>query len=159
VQTTTDGGYILLSASGGPTGGASWLVKTDSSGNTQWVLVLSDEPMFPGCQVECRIVGVLKAKQRENGKQNRNDRLIALAEGSVLYGEWMSYRTSNRLYWSRSNSALQITRECATSNSRSLSAADLELPWRSRKNRRKKQLELITSAEVPPTQTTFGAWV
>jgi inorganic pyrophosphatase len=49
------------------------------------VLLLSDEPMFPGCQVGCRIVGVLKAKQRENGKQNRNDRLIAVAEGSVLY--------------------------------------------------------------------------
>lgn len=49
------------------------------------VLVLSDEPMFPGCQVQCRIVGVLKANQREDGKQNRNDRLIAVAEGSVLY--------------------------------------------------------------------------
>jgi len=49
------------------------------------VLVLSDEPMFPGCEVQCRIVGVLKASQRENGEQNRNDRLIAVAEGSVLY--------------------------------------------------------------------------
>lgn len=49
------------------------------------VLVLSDEPMFPGCEVDCRIVGVLKATQRENGKENRNDRLIAVAEGSVLY--------------------------------------------------------------------------
>ena len=49
------------------------------------VLVLSDEPMFPGCEVECRIVGVLKANQRENGKEKRNDRLIAAAEGSVLY--------------------------------------------------------------------------
>ena len=49
------------------------------------VLVLSDEPMFPGCEIECRIVGVLKAMQRENGKENRNDRLIAVAEGSVLY--------------------------------------------------------------------------
>lgn len=33
------------------------------------VLVLSDEPMFPGCQVQCRIVGVLKANQREKGEQ------------------------------------------------------------------------------------------
>lgn len=49
------------------------------------VLVLSDEPMFPGCEIQCRIVGVLKATQRENGKENRNDRLIAVAEGSVLY--------------------------------------------------------------------------
>jgi len=49
------------------------------------VLVLGDEPMFPGCEVQCRFVGVLKAYQRENGEQNRNDRLIAVAEGSVLY--------------------------------------------------------------------------
>ena len=49
------------------------------------VLLLSDEPMFPGCEVECRVIGVLRANQRENGKENRNDRLIAVAEGSVLY--------------------------------------------------------------------------
>ncbi len=49
------------------------------------VLVLSDEPMFPGCELDCRIVGVLTANQRENDKENRNDRLIAVAEGSVLY--------------------------------------------------------------------------
>lgn len=41
--------------------------------------------MFPGCEAECRIVGVLRANQRENGKENRNDRLIAVVEGSVLY--------------------------------------------------------------------------
>lgn len=50
------------------------------------VLVLSDEPMFPGCEVECRLVGVLKAEQKEKGKENRNDRIIAVAEGSILYG-------------------------------------------------------------------------
>jgi inorganic pyrophosphatase len=43
------------------------------------VLVLSDEPMFPGCEVECRIVGVLRANQRANGKEKRNDRFIAVA--------------------------------------------------------------------------------
>jgi inorganic pyrophosphatase len=43
--------------------------------------------MFPGCEVRCRIIGVLKATQRENGKGNRNDRLVAVAEGSVLYTE------------------------------------------------------------------------
>ena len=56
-----------------------------SDGDPLDVLVLSDEAMFPGCEVECRVLGVLKANQRENGKQKRNDRLIAVAEGSVLY--------------------------------------------------------------------------
>lgn len=49
------------------------------------VLVLSDEPMFPGCEVECRLVGVIEANQKEKGKENRNDRIVAVAEGSVLY--------------------------------------------------------------------------
>ena len=33
------------------------------------VLVLSDEPMLPGCELERRIIGVLKANQR--GKRRR----------------------------------------------------------------------------------------
>jgi inorganic pyrophosphatase len=53
-------------------------------GDPMDVLALSDEPMFPGCELQCRIVGVLRAKQRENGKENWNDRLIAVVEGSVL---------------------------------------------------------------------------
>ncbi|MBV9624693.1 MAG: inorganic diphosphatase [Acidobacteria bacterium] len=56
-----------------------------SDGDPLDVLVLSDEPTFPGCEVECRIIGALRATQREKGKENRNDRLIAVAEGSVLY--------------------------------------------------------------------------
>ncbi len=54
-------------------------------GDSLDVLVLSDEPMFPGCELQCRIIGVLRANQREKGKENRNDRLIAVADGSVLY--------------------------------------------------------------------------
>jgi inorganic pyrophosphatase len=49
------------------------------------VLILSDESTFPGCQIDCRIVGVIKANQREQGKEKRNDRLIAVAQASVLY--------------------------------------------------------------------------
>jgi inorganic pyrophosphatase len=49
------------------------------------VLVLSDEPMFPGCEVECRLIGVIKANQKEKGEENRNDRIIAVARASVLY--------------------------------------------------------------------------
>ena len=41
------------------------------------VLVLSDEALFPGCLVKARLLGSLKATQREKGKAERNDRLIA----------------------------------------------------------------------------------
>jgi inorganic pyrophosphatase len=47
------------------------------------VLVLSDEAMFPDREVECRILGVMKASQCENGKEKRNDRFIAVSEGLI----------------------------------------------------------------------------
>lgn len=46
------------------------------------VLALLDEPIFPGCRVQCRVLGVIEAEQQEgkHGKAVRNDRLIAAAE-------------------------------------------------------------------------------
>jgi inorganic pyrophosphatase len=50
------------------------------------VLVLFDEPTFPGCQIDSRLVGAILASQRSAGqKEMRNDRIIAVAEASVLY--------------------------------------------------------------------------
>jgi inorganic pyrophosphatase len=49
------------------------------------ILILSDESTFPGCQLDCRLIGVIKANQREQGEEKRNDRLIAVAAASVLY--------------------------------------------------------------------------
>jgi len=43
------------------------------------VLVLMDAPAFPGCLVPARLVGVLEATQEEDGKEVRNDRLLAVA--------------------------------------------------------------------------------
>jgi inorganic pyrophosphatase len=44
------------------------------------VLVLTDEPCFPGCLVAVRLLGVIEAKQTEKGKTVRNDRLIGVVE-------------------------------------------------------------------------------
>lgn len=46
------------------------------------VLVLMDEPAFPGCLIPCRLIGVIEAEQTEKGKTNRNDRLIAVYANS-----------------------------------------------------------------------------
>lgn len=52
------------------------------------VLVIMDEPAFPGCVLECRIVGVLKAKQTERDKKTEtNDRLIGVSVLSELYSD------------------------------------------------------------------------
>lgn len=44
------------------------------------VLVIMDAPVYPGCLVECRLLGVIEAEQTEKGKKKpeRNDRLIAI---------------------------------------------------------------------------------
>jgi inorganic pyrophosphatase len=47
------------------------------------VLVLMDAPTFPGCLLTVRLLGVLRAKQTQNRKTIRNDRLLAVPETSV----------------------------------------------------------------------------
>jgi inorganic pyrophosphatase len=49
------------------------------------VLVLMDEPAFPGCFVICRLLGVIEAKQTEDGKTERNDRLIAVSANAETH--------------------------------------------------------------------------
>lgn len=52
------------------------------------ILVLMDEPAFPGAVVPSRIVGALEAEQvdEENPDPVRNDRIIAVACKSVDFG-------------------------------------------------------------------------
>ena len=53
------------------------------------VLVFMDEPSYPGCVIECRLLGVIEAKQTEtNGDTMRHDRLIAAAVASHRYKEF-----------------------------------------------------------------------
>ncbi len=52
------------------------------------VLVLMDEPAFPGCVLLVRLLGVMEAEQTEHGKTNRNDRLVAVAETSQLFANF-----------------------------------------------------------------------
>jgi inorganic pyrophosphatase len=51
-------------------------------------LVIMDAPAYPGVIVNVRLLGVIEAEQSEDGgKPYRNDRLIAVAEGSTERGE------------------------------------------------------------------------
>jgi inorganic pyrophosphatase len=51
------------------------------------VLILMDAPAYPGCVVPISLLGVIEAEQRDKrGPVVRNDRLIALAEGSTERG-------------------------------------------------------------------------
>lgn len=57
------------------------------------VLVLMDEPAFPGCIVEVGLFGVLEAEQIEHRKRVRNDRLIAVAYEAHGYREIKALHT------------------------------------------------------------------
>ncbi len=46
------------------------------------VLVLMDDPAFPGCLVQTKLIGVIEAEQTEAGEATRNDRLIGVATES-----------------------------------------------------------------------------
>ncbi len=46
------------------------------------VLILMDEPAFVGCLIPARLIGIIEANQTEDGKTQRNDRLIAVAANS-----------------------------------------------------------------------------
>jgi inorganic pyrophosphatase len=52
------------------------------------VLVLMDEPSYPGILIEGKVLGVIEAEQTERGKTMRNDRLIASAVKSHRYKEF-----------------------------------------------------------------------
>lgn len=53
------------------------------------VLVLMEQATYPGCLMECRLIGVIKAEQLDKGKTKpeRNDRLVAVPEVSVDYAQ------------------------------------------------------------------------
>ncbi|MCU1225268.1 MAG: Inorganic pyrophosphatase [Edaphobacter sp.] len=49
------------------------------------VLVLMDEPAFPGCLLLARLIGVIEGERLDGKKRIRNDRLVAIAEANHMY--------------------------------------------------------------------------
>ncbi len=50
------------------------------------VLLLMDEPAFPGCVLSARLIGAFEGEDTlEDGSKQRNDRLLAVAEASDLF--------------------------------------------------------------------------
>ena len=58
-----------------------------ADGDPEDILIIMDEPTFTGCIVRTRLLGVIEAEQTEDGKTERNDRLISVAAHSRDYSE------------------------------------------------------------------------
>jgi inorganic pyrophosphatase len=56
------------------------------------VLVLMDEPAFPGCALMGRLIGVIEGEQTAKQQTTRNDRLIAVAETAHMYANIKSIK-------------------------------------------------------------------
>jgi len=58
-----------------------WIPGTRAEdGDPLDVLVLMEAPTFPGCLVTVKLIGVLRATQREKRQVIRNDRLLGVAQ-------------------------------------------------------------------------------
>ena len=51
------------------------------------VLVLMDEPAFPGCALKCRPIGVIQGQQGDKKKKVRNDRIIAVEKDAHSWAD------------------------------------------------------------------------
>ena len=51
------------------------------------VLVLMDEPAFPGCALSCRVVGVIEGEQVGKKGKIRNDRIVAVEQGAHSWAD------------------------------------------------------------------------
>jgi inorganic pyrophosphatase len=49
------------------------------------VLVLMDEPAFPGCKLTCRVIGLIEGESVSDKQTQRNDRVIAVERGNHSY--------------------------------------------------------------------------
>ena len=51
------------------------------------VLVLMDEPAFPGCVLSCRLIGVMEGEQGDKKKKTRNDRILAVEKDAHSWAD------------------------------------------------------------------------
>jgi inorganic pyrophosphatase len=58
-----------------------------ADGDALDVLVLTDEPLFPLCLVQARLIGLIEVEQTQEGETARNDRMLAVAVGSHLHAK------------------------------------------------------------------------
>ena len=58
-----------------------------SDGDPLDVIVISEFYSFPGCIIQCRIIGSILAEQQSKKGMERNDRFIAVPELSLVYSE------------------------------------------------------------------------
>src|SRR6266853_1315192 len=51
------------------------------------VLVLMDEPAFPGCVLKCRLIGIIEGEQGDKKEKERNDRVVGVEQDNHSFAD------------------------------------------------------------------------
>ena len=62
------------------------------------VLVLMDEPAFPGCLLKCRVIGVIEGEQGKKAHRERNDRIVAVEQANHSFADVKHIRDLGRKF-------------------------------------------------------------
>jgi inorganic pyrophosphatase len=62
------------------------------------VLVLMDEPAFPGCFLKCRVIGVIEGEQGKKTHRERNDRIVAVEQANHSFADVKHIRDLGRKF-------------------------------------------------------------
>jgi inorganic pyrophosphatase len=62
------------------------------------VLLLMDEPAYPGVMVRSRLIGVIEGEQLDGKNKIRNDRLLAVAEANHQYANIRTFKDLPSLF-------------------------------------------------------------
>jgi inorganic pyrophosphatase len=89
------------------------------------VMVLMDAPAHGGCLIEIRMLGVIEAEQTEEGKTERNDRLLGVAVHSYDHQDLDSIDDVSKTLLDQVELFSSLTTSSAERNSGSSASADL----------------------------------
>lgn len=62
------------------------------------VLVLMDEPAFPGCLLKCRLIGIIEGEEGSKKKMIRNDRVVAIEQANHSYAKVTNIDDLGRIF-------------------------------------------------------------
>src|ERR1700720_4908251 len=60
---------------------------TAEDGDPVDVLVLMDEPAFPGCLLKCRLIGIIQGEQGDKKNKERDDRIVTVEKENHSFAD------------------------------------------------------------------------